>query len=646
MKRRKVIRKTNRPLNIFNNGGSLLQKSTNQLSNAFNKDNLVGTIGSVGTSVGTMVNTGISNSNIADTSKLESMIDKSKSYIPSATNNDTLMTEWGAYSPLEEVSWRDIRGQSKGQLAGNTIGAIGSGVSSGAMVGGPIGAVVGGLAGLGSSLAGIFTGNKKAKRKANELNKNINIANERSLTSLEDRATNIDTQTDLNMLANYSAYGGYLNKYNNGGNLNSSIPNIGQHGGDFSNGVTLIGNGGTHEDNPISGVPMGVDQQGVPNLVEEGEVKYNDYMFSNRIIAEKNILSESKLPTKYNNHSFAKIAESLNKESSERPNDPISKNGLASSMSKLQQAQEIMRNNKNKKQSKSNIFNDGGPLSSLGGFSLPKPNGVSNSIGRLDIPNISPLADTTIDNEDGISGLASYLRYVPVVGSGLNVITDLAGITNKPDHTNSDIIGNAVNNLKEVEFNPIGNYLTHKPLDRDFYTNKLNAQSGATRRSIENQSGGNRATATAGLLAADYNAQGRLGDLARQSEEYNQAQKERVEGFNRQTNMFNSEMGLRADSINKQNDELRFRAKAMQAQMRDQTDMKSSLGKSANLTNLFNNLGNVGREEYAKNTVNSLDTEYYSRDSTGKIKYKNKFSKLSKPRQDKIRKEANSKIKE
>ena len=43
------------------------------------------------------------------------------------------------------------------------------------------------------------------------------------------------------------------------------------NGGVFSNGTTIIGNGGTHEENPMEGVPMGVDAEGAPNLVEQGE---------------------------------------------------------------------------------------------------------------------------------------------------------------------------------------------------------------------------------------------------------------------------------------------------------------------------------------------------------------------------------------
>src|SRR5574344_1878545 len=65
------------------------------------------------------------------------------------------------------------------------------------------------------------------------------------------------------------AYGGMINQFANGG--------------DFNNGVTMFNTGGTHEQNPNGGIPQGVDQNGKPNLVEQGEVKYNDFIYSNRI---------------------------------------------------------------------------------------------------------------------------------------------------------------------------------------------------------------------------------------------------------------------------------------------------------------------------------------------------------------------------
>jgi hypothetical protein len=99
-------------------------------------------------------------------------------------------------------------------------------------------------------------------------------------------------------------------------------------GGEFSNGMTEINAGGLHSTNPFEGVPMGMDNEGIPNLVEEGEVKYDNYIFSNRLKANKKLLSTYSLPEKYEEKSFADIAKILSKESEERPNDPIVKEVL------------------------------------------------------------------------------------------------------------------------------------------------------------------------------------------------------------------------------------------------------------------------------------------------------------------------------
>lgn len=349
---------------------------------------------------------------------------------------------------------------------------------------------------------------------------------------------------------------------------------INTHGGVFDNGVTIVGNGGTHEENPLEGVQMGVDEQGIPNLVEEGEVIFNDYVFSNRMKAPKNL----KKRYKFKGKTFADVAKSIQKESEERPNDPISKAGLDVNMARLAMSQEEVRNSKMKKRT-SNKYAGGGVL--------------------------------------------PYMRYAPAVGAGINALTDLIGSTNKYDYSNIDLIQDVIDNLQTVSYKPVGNYLTYRPFDRNFYINKLNSQASATRRAIEGLSGGNRATKIAGIVASDYNTQGRLGDLARQAEEYNLAQRERVEAFNRGTNQFNSEMGLRVGQINKQNDELRLKSAITQAQLRDQIDSAVSAARSANLNNFLDSLGDIGREETIFNLINSnpgLRYGYTGR--TGNIGYK------------------------
>ena len=111
------------------------------------------------------------------------------------------------------------------------------------------------------------------------------------------------------------------------------------NGGDFSDGLTEINTGGTHEENPNGGVPMGVAPDNSPNLVEEGETIYDDYVFSNRIKPDEETLSKFHMP-KDSNLTYADLSKKLEKESRERPNDPISQDGLSAMLGKLAQEQE------------------------------------------------------------------------------------------------------------------------------------------------------------------------------------------------------------------------------------------------------------------------------------------------------------------
>jgi hypothetical protein len=434
-----------------------------------------------------------------------------------------------------------------------------------------------------------------------------------------------------------------------GGDLNTN-------GGDFSNGLIIIGNGGTHEENPMEGVPMGVDKQGVPNLVEEGEVIFNDYVFSDRMNVPNSMRSSLGL-SKGKNLTFAKAAKKLSKEAEERPNDPISRRGLLDSMSKLQQVQESLRQQDQEENSgiqyahggkMGTLFNGYGPDANflnlsrrahLFGDSVPDqtsttapsiydnngiltPEGLTYSrashlgVPIEDIQAAESINKGTNDESNDKKFDLTALRYAPVVGAAIGLGQN---IFSKPDYSSSDAILNAANEVGRytpVGFNPLGDYLTYRPFDRNYYINKLDAQSGATRRAIVNQSAGNRATALAGLLAADYNAQGKLGDLARQAEEYNLGQRERVATFNRGTNQFNSEMGLKAAMAN-QEAALKARSSrlsgvAQAMAVRDAVDARRGASMSANLTNFFNSLGDIGREEVMKAWINENPALYYA----------------------------------
>lgn len=836
MANKRIIRRKNRPLNIFADGGpvgsitsglgtdvsqitqlgqggasgSVGIQPTGGSSGGFN----MGSIGGIGSSVGTIVNAGISNAQIADTSGVEEGIKSQKQMTVGASSNDKLLNEWSSWNRAkDDYTWKEVRGGSNGQRAMNTISATASGAATGASVGGPVGAIVGGVVGLGSSLAGWFTGNRKAKKKAKKLNKQAKEANEKALSSFETRAENIDTQSDLNMLANYSAFGGVLgrgaidyelatkalnnkqldamskfrmpsmpnsfevsefgvNYFAKGGNLsrdkdygskkkpypmvpaddfagphrsypiptkanardalrlaglhgnesvrrkvlakypslkkayggmlfadgggihikkknrgkfteycggkvteacirrgkNSSNPTtrkratfadnargwnhadggymgysydenyapIGTlytgaydsltthldaltNGGVFSDGVTVVGEGGSHEENPLTGVPMGVAPDGQPNLVEEGEVIFNDYVFSNRLHPSEELLKSVNLPSKYKDNTFASIAEKINKEPKERPYDPIAKRGLLANMSKLMQAQEEVKAIKEAK-TEGRQFAYGGDTDWDPTLLDDSPFTWENYVAAQGDADIMPNDIQPSSTRRGI-GLDA-LRYVPALGAGVGVMSDLFGWTNKPDYSNADMIVDAVSGLPTIEAKPLGNYLRYNPLDRDFYINKLNAQTGATRRALQNTSGGNRASAQAGILAADYNYGQNMGNLARQAEEYNLAQRERVEAFNRGTDQYNSEAALRAAGMNQQNREMQLRAIMQAAGMREEAGARSSAAKSANLTNFFDSLGDIGREEFSRNMIESNPALGYTIDRSGKVRYK------------------------
>ena len=436
-----------------------------------------------------------------------------------------------------------------------------------------------------------------------------------------------------------------------GGNLNTN-------GSDFSNGQIIVGNGGTHEENPYEGVPMGTDTIGVPNLVEQGEVIFDDYVFSNRLFADGGLLESFNLPKSYDGYSFAAIAEKLGDESKERPNDPISKRGLLSSMSRLQQAQETVRQQTQEGQ-EGVQYAHGGKMGTLfdglGQYpnhllvidddSVPKDtmfdpinnryvftgyqdsdarplnfgSGITPSGEWVEEPkymaraaakragyyvgdSLDAYMKDPVKNPNYYKGnnnkSAAYLRYAPVIGAAIGLGQNLFS---KPDYTSANAILEAAKqagNYTPIGYTPIGNYLQYRPFDRSFYINKLNAQAGATRRAIMNTTSPSR---NAALLAADYNAQGKLGDLARQAEEYNLAQRQAVETFNRGTNQANAEMGLKAAMAN-QEAELRARSSrlsgiAQAMAVRDAVDARRGASMSANLTNLFDSLGNIGIDE-------------------------------------------------
>lgn len=574
-----------------------------------------------------------------------------------------------------------------------------------------------------------------------------------------------------------------------GGDLNT-------YGGTYNGGLEYINNGHTHSENPYGGVPMGTDRNGTPNLVEEGETIWNDYVFSNRLKVPETLTDKYKLSKDI---TFAEASKKLGKEIEETPNDPISKRTFNSFMQDLQQSQEEVKAKKELAKAKRQFnklspqeqlgilngtpvqedntmlsnpneivsnepqqFDDGGwmfdnmwegvpkyqnsylkgnipyyqgkvsskgysvkdiegtdnyknftkyaltlpdshnywqtlsnktgkdvtylknnyerlrndgklgwvhrtpkfnnistqadtpftiyqPLDALGNqkpFNMLSPYGMGYSANDI-VPfsdRVDANGNTVIDlkNKEFISTdtkkktnnkednglLPTWMRYAPIVGSAIGAASSLLS---KPDESSADAILTAAREAGQytpISFNPIGDYIQYNPFDRDYYINKLNAESGAARRAIINQASGNRGNAMAGILAADYNAQNQLGALARQVEEYNLAQRQKVAEFNRGTNMFNTEGMFKADTAN-QAAKMQARSTLLQGTMqaerlRQAARQQLAAERSANLTNLFNNIGNIGRENMNFNILNTGAAFPWAMTNKGESKYKSR----------------------
>ena len=440
----------------------------------------------------------------------------------------------------------------------------------------------------------------RTTNKANELNTDLGNAYNYAMRNVNNVADNISNNTLANLERNYAAFGGPLFAY--GGQT---------HGSDFTNGLMFINNGGTHESNPYEGVPISMGQEGNPNLVEEGEIIWNDYVFSDRLKVPKSVQKKYKLGNR--EMTFANAVDKLSKESEERPNDPISMRGLESILTNMAMEQENIKSKKNINK-KGNKFLWGGRPSTQEMIGLntspysnynqnkPQyevPQGILDIASKIDLSSLKPQSESvTPQPTDVLPNLPTWLRYAPVVGSALGVIGDLFS---KPNYSDANLVMEAANKAGEylpVSYTPIGDYLTYTPFDINYHTNKLMGQAGATRRAIINQSAGNRATAMAGLLAADYNTQTKYGDLVREAEEFNLEQRQAVKQFNRATNQANAEMSLQASRANQAARQASANARlegiTQAAALRDAEDKQRAASRSANLSGLFTNLGNVG----------------------------------------------------
>lgn len=356
------------------------------------------------------------------------------------------------------------------------LGGAASGAAAGTAIAPGIGTVIGGAVGaVGGAVSSIFGNSKKKRAKRRAERDAINNINAQNTELTED-----------------SIYSSLSSQLADGGSL------------------VEFKNGGSHEENPLGGIPQGYNENGDLNLVEQGETKWKDYIFSNR-----NKLSKAErfnLPGILNNRTFSSAAKTIQKESKERPFDLISKRGLDKQMDYLISAQE----EHNAMLDNTNQFKSGGKMNSKLVYQEMPIKGNRKTVKH---------------------GYGDWLRYAPVASNIIGLASDIAST---PETIRTS----------KIEAPLLTEKMSYDPVDQEYLTNKLTSNYANLVDKIQGSSGGNRGVANASMIAAMNNLYDAYGDTAIKSREYNRDMLSKTLEFNRATSQANAQMRMAADQYN------------------------------------------------------------------------------------------------
>lgn len=579
----------------------------------------------------------------------------------------------------------DVLGMTGGQAAGQIIGNAFNGAAFGLTAGGltPAGGIMAATNGVLQTIAsGIGYGIRKGKasRQAQQLNYEGQAANQNTISKINNAAMDIGKNTRNTEFLNLAAFGGPLDTT-------------------FTNGVRFITEGGSHESNPLSGVPQGIAADGIPNLVEEGEVIYNDYVYSRRLKVPQ--ADKESLGLKKNKeYTYADAAKQIQKESEERPNDPISKRNLAEMMGRLQGSQEALKEKRDVQafkravnkmtpdelamfmqqlqqpqqmqpmmamqnmqsmqptQSEVPMFGKGGHLFALGdnlnwNYQSPLPNlqaayeeglfsdlgerfqqaGINAGVNVFDTTkapkapeptyntmlegeareagrNFAPVKQDNVSNTDSTiqsNPWAQALRAAPVFGS---IGSTIASLFDKPNYSNTERAEKAMSAVPRVSTTPIGQRMSYNPMDINYLATQQTNNALGARRALSEYGAGNPAGTQQAQIANNYTNQTALGQSIMQANQLNRQNLAQTLEFNRQTDSANAANNMQAALANQQRDMTAADFLMRAGQLRDAELGRVQANRNDNLTNMFNQIGNLGQDMLNRDMAMAMAQSY------------------------------------
>lgn len=185
--------------------------------------------------------------------------------------------------------------------------------------------------------------------------------------------------------------------------------------------------GGLHSENPNGGVPIGGN-----NTVEEGETKYDNFVFSNRFKVNKSLLKEFNLPGYISNKSYADASKLINNKFKDR-SDKVSSDTKNEMLKRLSQMHEYVKLQDNLKNNATEVPELPDPNSEqnkmfLGGNPLTS---IQGGMNLIDTAEGNASTDTTGQTlNSAITGASAGSMFGPLgagIGAGVGLTAGLIG---------------------------------------------------------------------------------------------------------------------------------------------------------------------------------------------------------------------------
>ena len=164
--------------------------------------------------------------------------------------------------------------------------------------------------------------------------------------------------------------------------------------------------------------------------------------------------------------------------------------------------------------------------------------------------------------------------------------------------------------VPRVSATPIGQRMSYNPMDINYLaTQQANNALGA-RRALSEYGAGNPAGTQQAQIANNYANQTALGQSIMQANQLNRQNLAQTLEFNRQTDSANAANNMQAALANQQRDMTAADFLMKTGQLRDAELGRVQANRSANLTNMFNQIGNLGQDMLNRDMAMAMAQSY------------------------------------